>query len=157
MGDVRGKGITAIETVPIVLGAFREASHDERTLPEVAARLEKTLDRDRADRNGGHDLELRLTGRRFPTPARLLSTLVDDVQRFSGGLTATTWPSSPPTSRCPARHAEAVASADRGRLRVVDVAGPYEVPAPAVLLPDGRLLEGTTLISRRRPAPRTVV
>lgn len=88
MGDVRGKGITAIETVSIVLGAFREASHDERTLPEVAARPEKTLDRDRADRDGGHDLELRLTGRRFPTPARLLSTLVDDVQRFSGSLTS---------------------------------------------------------------------
>lgn len=27
-----------------------------------------------------------LTGREFPTPARLLSTLVDDVRRFSGGL-----------------------------------------------------------------------
>ncbi|MFI1013136.1 PP2C family protein-serine/threonine phosphatase [Streptomyces sp. NPDC020965] len=179
MGDVRGKGITAIETVSIVLGAFREASHEERTLPEVAARLEKALDRDRADRDGDHDTETfvtcvlaeippghrvvrvlncghpaplllagdgtvtaltptvfrlplglsdlapsphrpdvwefppdatlllytdglseardasgafydpqaRLAGRHFATPARLLGTLVDDVRRFSGGLT----------------------------------------------------------------------
>lgn len=177
MGDVRGKGITAIETVSVVLGAFREASEHEKTLPEVARRLEEALVRDYTDRdsvdateafvtcvlleiptdhksvrvlNCGHPAPLLLTGdgsvtvltpqefrlplglsglapsphqtdtwafppggtlllytdglseardtsgtfydpahwlsgRAFPTPARLLSTLVDDVQSFSGG------------------------------------------------------------------------
>lgn len=179
MGDVRGKGIAAIETVSVVLGAFREAADQEETLPAVARRLEWALDRERLARAGaddpedfvtcvlveipaghrvvrvlncGHpaplllDVEGRvtalaprsfrvplgmtdlapahhgpdtwdfppqatlllytdgiseardaagafydpaawLTGRGFPTPARLLSTLVDDVRRFSGGLT----------------------------------------------------------------------
>ncbi|NEB54633.1 serine/threonine-protein phosphatase [Streptomyces griseus] len=178
MGDVRGKGMAAIETVSVVLGAFREASEQEETLSGVARRLEEALVRDRADRdntdeetfvtcvlveiptghqvvrllNCGHPAPLllgedgsvtpltpstfrlplglldlapspgrpdtwdfpldstlllytdglsetrdatgtfydpasRLTGRTFPTPARLLSTLVEDVQDFSGGLT----------------------------------------------------------------------
>ncbi|MEU4030599.1 PP2C family protein-serine/threonine phosphatase [Streptomyces anulatus] len=177
MGDVRGKGMAAIETVSVVLGAFREASEQEETLPDVARRLEEALVRDRTDRdntdeetfvtcviveipadhqvvrllNCGHPaplllggdgsvtplvpstfrlplglLELapsphqldtwefppdstlllytdglseardatgtfydpasRLTGRTFPTPARLLSTLVNDVQDFSDGV-----------------------------------------------------------------------
>lgn len=177
MGDVRGKGMAAIETVSVVLGAFREASEQEETLSGVARRLEEALVRDRTDRdnideetfvtcvlveiptghqvvrilNSGHPAPLllggdgsvtpscparsgchwacsnsprhpagttpgsspdstlllytdglsetrdatgtfydpaaRLTGRTFPTPARLLSTLVDDVQDFSRGLT----------------------------------------------------------------------
>ncbi|MEV3898297.1 PP2C family protein-serine/threonine phosphatase [Streptomyces anulatus] len=178
MGDVRGKGMAAIETVSVVLGAFREASEQEETLSGVARRLEGALVRDRTDRDntdeetfvtcvlveiptghqavrilncghpaplllggdgsvtplmpstfrlplgllelapspGGHDAwefppdstlllytdglsetrdatgtfydpAARLTGRTFPTPARLLSTLVDDVQDFSRGLT----------------------------------------------------------------------
>lgn len=53
-----------------------------------------------------YDPASRLTGRTFPTPARLLSTLVDDVQDFSGGLTeddmallAVHRPTPPPATR----------------------------------------------------------
>lgn len=51
MGDVRGKGMAAIETVSVVLGAFREASEQEETLSGVARRLEGALVRDRTDRD----------------------------------------------------------------------------------------------------------
>ncbi|MFJ4687244.1 PP2C family protein-serine/threonine phosphatase [Streptomyces sp. NPDC088789] len=50
MGDVRGKGITAIETVAVVLGAFREAADQQETLADVARRLEHALARESAGR-----------------------------------------------------------------------------------------------------------
>ena len=31
-GDVQGKGLAAVETADVVLGAFREAAHDEPDL-----------------------------------------------------------------------------------------------------------------------------
>ncbi|SDG83405.1 Serine phosphatase RsbU, regulator of sigma subunit [Sinosporangium album] len=45
VGDVQGKGLEAVETAAVVLGAFREAAHDEAELPGVVARLEKALAR----------------------------------------------------------------------------------------------------------------
>ncbi len=41
MGDVRGKGLGAIETVTVVLGAFWEAADSEPSLPALADCLEK--------------------------------------------------------------------------------------------------------------------
>lgn len=46
VGDVQGKGLEAVETAAVVLGAFREAAHDEPDLVGVSARLERTLDRE---------------------------------------------------------------------------------------------------------------
>ncbi|MGW1027953.1 PP2C family protein-serine/threonine phosphatase [Streptomyces sp. NPDC002577] len=46
IGDVRGKGLGAVEAVSIVLGAFREAAEDEPTLDGVWRRLERTLARE---------------------------------------------------------------------------------------------------------------
>lgn len=43
MGDVRGKGLGAIETVTVILGAFWEAADSEPSLPALADRLEKAL------------------------------------------------------------------------------------------------------------------
>ncbi|WP_405435024.1 PP2C family protein-serine/threonine phosphatase [Streptomyces anulatus] len=43
VGDVRGKGLGAIETVAVVLGAFWEAADTEPCLPTLADRLEKAL------------------------------------------------------------------------------------------------------------------
>ncbi|MCX4521989.1 MULTISPECIES: PP2C family protein-serine/threonine phosphatase [Streptomyces] len=43
VGDVRGKGLGAIETVAVVLGAFWEAADSEPCLPTLADRLEKAL------------------------------------------------------------------------------------------------------------------
>lgn len=45
VGDVQGKGLEAVETAAVVLGAFREAAYDERHLLAVGERLERALDR----------------------------------------------------------------------------------------------------------------
>ncbi|WP_051944342.1 PP2C family protein-serine/threonine phosphatase [Streptacidiphilus rugosus] len=48
VGDVRGKGLTAVETVSAVLSAFREAAHECGDLAEVAARMDRRLLREAA-------------------------------------------------------------------------------------------------------------
>ena len=45
MGDVRGKGLGAIELATDVLGMFREQAHDAPTLGELATRLDAGLGR----------------------------------------------------------------------------------------------------------------
>ncbi len=45
VGDVQGKGLEAVETAAVVLGAFREAAYDEPTLTAVGERLEHALER----------------------------------------------------------------------------------------------------------------
>lgn len=45
MGDVQGKGLEAVETAAVVLGAFREAAYDEPDLVAVGERLERALAR----------------------------------------------------------------------------------------------------------------
>ncbi|WP_442480642.1 PP2C family protein-serine/threonine phosphatase [Streptomyces kutzneri] len=46
VGDVRGKGLGAVEAVAVVLGAFREAADTEPTLEALAQRLERSLARE---------------------------------------------------------------------------------------------------------------
>lgn len=46
MGDVRGKGLGAVELATDVLGMFREQAHDAGTLGELATRLDTGLGRD---------------------------------------------------------------------------------------------------------------
>src|SRR6266496_6845520 len=48
MGDVRGKGLGAVEVAADVLGVFREAVHEVYTLAEVARRLDASLARRQA-------------------------------------------------------------------------------------------------------------
>jgi serine phosphatase RsbU (regulator of sigma subunit) len=43
LGDVQGKGLPAVRTASVVLGAFREAAYDAADLPEIAARIELSL------------------------------------------------------------------------------------------------------------------
>ncbi|MFE1175022.1 PP2C family protein-serine/threonine phosphatase [Streptomyces sp. NPDC058773] len=60
VGDVRGAGPAAVATAVIVLGAFREAAEQERTLGAVAGRLERALQREggrRADVGQGEGTE----------------------------------------------------------------------------------------------------
>lgn len=45
MGDVRGKGLDAVELAADILGMFRELAHDARTLGELAIRLDTGLGR----------------------------------------------------------------------------------------------------------------
>ncbi|MFI9271459.1 PP2C family protein-serine/threonine phosphatase [Kitasatospora sp. NPDC052896] len=45
IGDVRGKGLAAIGEAALVLGAFREAAHQQATLPALAASLDSSVRR----------------------------------------------------------------------------------------------------------------
>ncbi|MFG2822395.1 PP2C family protein-serine/threonine phosphatase [Kitasatospora sp. NPDC048365] len=45
VGDVRGKGLGAVQTAAVVLGAFREAAYDEEKLTSVAGRIEASVER----------------------------------------------------------------------------------------------------------------
>lgn len=46
IGDVQGKGLEAVETAALVLGAFREAAHDEPDLAGLGRRLGRAVDRE---------------------------------------------------------------------------------------------------------------
>lgn len=61
IGDVRGKGLLAVETAATLLGAFREAAHEEADLPALAARVETSMAR-RAELLSGSEV-----GERFVT------------------------------------------------------------------------------------------
>lgn len=52
VGDVRGKGMGAVETVAVIIGAFREAAEQESSLEGVAQRLERALAREGTRRTG---------------------------------------------------------------------------------------------------------
>ncbi len=45
IGDVRGKGLPAVEVASVILGSFREAAHDAPDLPCLARRLERSMTR----------------------------------------------------------------------------------------------------------------
>ncbi|MYS47228.1 SpoIIE family protein phosphatase, partial [Streptomyces sp. SID5998] len=57
VGDVRGKGLVAVETAATILGAFREAAHDEPDLTGVARRMERSMSRHAAQLPGGEAAE----------------------------------------------------------------------------------------------------
>ncbi|WP_175411016.1 PP2C family protein-serine/threonine phosphatase [Streptomyces sp. TRM64462] len=52
VGDVRGKGMGAVEAVAVVIGAFREAAEHESSLEAVVQRLERALAREGTRRDG---------------------------------------------------------------------------------------------------------
>ncbi|MEU6093820.1 PP2C family protein-serine/threonine phosphatase [Streptomyces sp. NPDC047079] len=57
IGDVRGKGLVAVETAATMLGAFREAAHDEPDLAGVARRVERSMSRRAAQLEGNEVAE----------------------------------------------------------------------------------------------------
>ncbi|MFF1273205.1 PP2C family protein-serine/threonine phosphatase [Streptomyces marokkonensis] len=46
LGDVQGKGLAAVETAAVVLGAFREAAYDEPDLVGLGERVERSVARE---------------------------------------------------------------------------------------------------------------
>ena len=48
VADVQGKGLAAVQTAAVVLGAFREAAYDAPGLAEIATRIELSLQRQAA-------------------------------------------------------------------------------------------------------------
>ncbi|MCF3964576.1 PP2C family protein-serine/threonine phosphatase [Streptomyces fuscigenes] len=89
VGDVRGKGMEAVGTVAVLVGAFREAAEQERTLEGVALRLDRALTREgtrRAESDPGESFAtavlaeiprgegvVRLVNRGHPEPMLLAS------------------------------------------------------------------------------------
>ncbi|MET9543001.1 MFS transporter [Streptomyces sp. NPDC006553] len=53
IGDVRGKGLQAVQTVADVLGCFRSQAHETSGLAELAARLDRHLARSALSRQDG--------------------------------------------------------------------------------------------------------
>lgn len=60
IGDVRGKGLDAVQAVSAVLGSFRVSAHEWRDLPVLADRLELSIDRN-GPRGSAGDQELFVT------------------------------------------------------------------------------------------------
>ncbi|MFE3323945.1 PP2C family protein-serine/threonine phosphatase [Streptomyces sp. NPDC059176] len=88
VGDVQGKGLDAVETAALVLGAFREAAHDEPDLAGVGARLERVADRElRGEKfvtailaEVGHDGKVTLLNYGHPAPVIVRT---DGAARFA--------------------------------------------------------------------------
>ncbi|MEV6112935.1 PP2C family protein-serine/threonine phosphatase [Streptomyces sp. NPDC052109] len=57
IGDVRGKGLLAVETAAAMLGAFREVAYDEPDLPALADRVDTSMRRRAAQLGGNETVE----------------------------------------------------------------------------------------------------
>ncbi|MEU9474481.1 PP2C family protein-serine/threonine phosphatase [Streptomyces sp. NPDC048191] len=71
IGDVRGKGLSAIGEAALLIGAFREAAHHHTTLPALATALEQSVARNLPDLVPEEE-----TGERFATV--MLAEIPDD-------------------------------------------------------------------------------
>nr|WTB29446.1 serine/threonine-protein phosphatase [Streptomyces sp. NBC_00830] len=100
IGDVRGKGLAAIEEAALLLGAFREAAHQHTDLPELAAALDQSVSRYHADFEPEDKDE---AGERFVTALLLEIPDKDPISRM------TSCGHPPPLLLSPG-HAEAVPS-----------------------------------------------
>lgn len=113
LGDVRGKGLDAVEAVAVVIGAFREAAEQERSLEGVAQRLERALAREGTRRGGLDAMEgfitavlaeippgsnvLRIVNRGHPEPILLhadgaLDVLAPSAPALPLGMNLGVWP-----------------------------------------------------------------
>ncbi|MFF2809677.1 PP2C family protein-serine/threonine phosphatase [Streptomyces sp. NPDC058000] len=78
IGDVRGKGLSAIGEAALLLGAFREAAHQHTTLPALAAGLETSVGRYLADFEPAEE-----AGERFATTLLLEVPDEDSITRMT--------------------------------------------------------------------------
>ncbi|MFJ8754382.1 PP2C family protein-serine/threonine phosphatase [Streptomyces sp. NPDC102441] len=113
LGDVRGKGLDAVAAVAVVIGAFREAAEQERSLEGVVQRLERALARESSRRGGLDSMEgfvtavlaeipagsdtLRIINRGHPEPLVLhadgaLDVLAPSVPALPLGMGLGAWP-----------------------------------------------------------------
>lgn len=113
VGDVRGKGLAAVEAVAVVIGAFREAAEQELSLEGVAQRLERALAREGTRRGGLDSMEgfvtavlaeipagsgrLRIVNRGHPDPILLhadgvLQVLAPTAPALPIGMDLGVWP-----------------------------------------------------------------
>lgn len=88
IGDVRGKGLPAVEAASVMMSAFREAVHDAPDLPTLAGRLEKSIQRYSAQSGEVEErfatgllAEVRPRGRRRPSPPHLRASATAAAER----------------------------------------------------------------------------
>lgn len=95
LGDVQGKGLQAVRTAAVVLGAFREAAFEASDLTEIAARIELSLRHQAAEEEfvtvimgqaapGGPAVEILNCG--HPAPLLLTDGMVTPVEDPDPGL-----------------------------------------------------------------------
>ncbi|MFE0515816.1 PP2C family protein-serine/threonine phosphatase, partial [Streptomyces sp. NPDC058964] len=78
IGDVRGKGLSAIGEAALLLGAFREGAHRHTSLPDLAATLEQSVTRYSADFESPEE-----AGERFATALLVEIPDADPVTRLT--------------------------------------------------------------------------
>ncbi|MFJ2719385.1 PP2C family protein-serine/threonine phosphatase [Streptomyces sp. NPDC087437] len=78
IGDVRGKGLPALGEAALLLGAFREAAHQQASLPDLAASLERSMTRYLADFEPEHE-----AGERFVTALLIEITDTEPLVRMT--------------------------------------------------------------------------
>lgn len=104
VGDVRGKGLDAVEIAADVLGVFREVAHEVYTLAEVARRIDASL------------------ARRPAAPLEeFVTAVLAEIDPAAGSLTIYNCGHPPPL---------VLSTGEQGRLQVT----PVDVPAPALPL-----------------------
>jgi serine phosphatase RsbU (regulator of sigma subunit) len=95
LGDVQGKGLKAVRTAAVVLGAFREAAFDAAVLTEIAARIELSLRHQAAEEEfvtvimgqaavDGSSIEILNCG--HPAPLLLRDGMVTPIEDQDPGL-----------------------------------------------------------------------
>ncbi len=95
LGDVQGKGLAAVRTAAVVLGAFREAAFDARDLVEIATRIETSLHHQAAEEEfvtvvmgqavvGSSSVEILNCG--HPAPILVRDAVVTPVEDGEPGL-----------------------------------------------------------------------
>jgi serine phosphatase RsbU (regulator of sigma subunit) len=95
LGDVQGKGLPAVRTATVVLGAFREAAFDATDLTEIASRIELSLRHQAAEEEfvtavlgqadvGGSSVEILNCG--HPPPLLVRNRVVAPVEDPDPGL-----------------------------------------------------------------------
>ncbi|MGW2492099.1 PP2C family protein-serine/threonine phosphatase [Streptomyces sp. NPDC001606] len=77
IGDVRGKGLSAIGEAALLIGAFREAAHEHVGLPKLAAALERSVTRNLAQLEPAEE-----TGEQFATALLVELPEEDSVSRI---------------------------------------------------------------------------
>jgi serine phosphatase RsbU (regulator of sigma subunit) len=118
VGDVRGKGLDAVEIAADVLGVFREVAHEVYTLAEVARRIDASL------------------ARRPAAPLEeFVTAVLAEIDPAAGSLTIYNCGHPPPLVLSPSGNGPGGKSGNDGqgppgRLRVTAV----DVPAPALPL-----------------------
>jgi serine phosphatase RsbU (regulator of sigma subunit) len=77
IGDVRGKGLLAVETAAALVGAFRETAHDEPDLLALAGRMERSMSRRATQLGGNETIERFITAvfAEVPADGRLVRVL----------------------------------------------------------------------------------